>query len=230
MRVTMSRAVSAVACAAAVVVCVPTAGPARMISGLALIGAFAAAVWNVQRRRFDALVPTAGLILAFLILAGLALAAAHVLNPVPVALVTALATLAAAWFGASRPAHDSVRLKPRHTLAFAGALIFAVATVLAVRYCANSATADGNAASSIAVWAYPSGGRLHVGVGQAGGHGATVLRIVVTRAGSTVATWNDVRLAPGGTWQAPTLAMTGSGPTQVVALHGGTVVASMSSR
>ena len=65
---------------------------------------------------------------------------------------------------------------------------------------------------------------------QPAGHGATSLRIVVTQAGVTVATWNDIRLAPGQTWEAPALTVTGKGPVQVVALHGGTVMASLSSR
>ena len=98
------------------------------------------------------------------------------------------------------------------------------------RSSADGATADADGASSVAIWAYPSGDRLNVGVQQPAGHGSTSLRIVVSRAGVTVATWNDIRLAPGQTWQAPALTVTGDGPVQVVALSGGTVVASLSSR
>ena len=229
---------SAVAIASFGVVCATSVGPVRLIAGLGLIGAFAFALWFMHRRRFDALVPTTGLTLAFLILAGLALAAVHVLNPVPVALVTALATLAAAWAGASHPASASYPelaerrawFKPRHPLAVTGVLIFAAATVVAVRYSADSATVDADKASSVALWAYPSGGQLHVGVEQPAGHGTTSLRIVVSQAGVTVATWSDIRLVAGQTWEAPALTVTGKGPAKVVALHGGTVVASLSSR
>jgi hypothetical protein len=186
---------------------------------------------------FDAIVPVIGLTLVFLILAGLALAAVHSLSTVAVALVLGVVTLAAVWAGVSRPTHPTpelaergARLKPPNPLVVAGVLIFAAAAVLAVRYSAASATADADGASSVAIWAYPSGGQLHVGVQQPAGHGATSLRIVVTQAGVTVATWNDIRLAPGQTWEAPALTVTGKGPAQVVALHGGTVVASLSSR
>jgi hypothetical protein len=67
-------------------------------------------------------------------------------------------------------------------------------------------------------------------VRQPAGHGATSLRIIVTEAGVTIATWNDVRLAAGQTWEAPALTVAGKGPAHVVAMHGGTVVASLSSK
>ncbi|HZP52016.1 hypothetical protein, partial [Actinocrinis sp.] len=72
--------------------------------------------------------------------------------------------------------------------------------------------------------------QLHVGVRQPAGHGAASLRIVVSQAGATVATWNDIRLAPGQSWQAPALTVPGPGSAQVVAFDGTTVVASLSSR
>lgn len=231
-RRTPQTACSALALAAFGTLCAAPAGPVRQTAGLSLIGALAFAVWLVQRTRLEAIVPTIGLCLAFLILTGLALAAVHVLSTVPVALVMTIATLAAAWISAPHPGPADLRawLKPRHPLALAGVLLFAAATILAVRYSAASATADTNGASSVAIWAYPSGGQLHVGVEQPAGHGATTLRIVVTRAGATIATWTGIHLAPGQTWQAPALTVTGSGPVQVVALHGGTTVASLSSR
>lgn len=225
-------ACSTVALAAFGTLCAAPTGPARQIAGLSLVGALAFAVWLAQRSRFEAIVPTIGLCLAFLILTGLALAAVHVLSTVPVALVLTVATLAAAWVGASHPGSADLRpwLKPRHPLALAAILIFAAATILAVRYSAASATTDADGASSVAIWAYPSDGRLHVGIEQPAGQGATTLRIVVTRAGAIIATWTGIHLAPGQTWQAPALTVTGSGPVQVVALHGGTTVASLSSR
>lgn len=227
---------SAVAVASCGTVCATSAGPVRQIAGLGLIGAFAGAMWSLRRHRSDAVVPAVGLTLAFLILAGLALAAAHALSTVPVALVSGVATLAAAWAGvryrapAPAPASRGERLRRPNPLAIAGVLVFATAAVLAVRYSAASATADADGASSVALWAYPSGDQLHVGVRQPPGHGAVSLRIVVTRDGATVAAWDDVRLAPGQTWEAPALTVTGNGPAQVVALDGGTVVASLSSR
>ena len=225
---------SAITIASFGVICTSSAGPVRQIAGLSLIGAFACATWFLHRRRSDAIVPAIGLTLAFLVLAGLALAAIHALSTVPVALALAVGTLAAAWAGTSRPtpepAERDARLRAPNPLAVAGVLIFAAAAVLAVHYSETSATADADAASSVAIWAYPTGDQLHVGVQQPAGHGATLLRIVVTQAGATVATWNDIRLAPGQTWQAPALTVAGTSPAQVVAFHGGTVVASLSSR
>jgi Amino acid permease len=231
------RGLQAAACAAVAlvsvcVVCAASAGPVRQLAGLGLIGVFALAVWFMHRTRFEAIVPAIGLTLAFLILAGLALAAVHALSTVPVAIVFGLATLAAAWIGASRPpaarpAEPGAWLKPPYPLAVIGVLIFAAATVVAVHCSATGATTDADGVSSVAIWAYPTGDQLHVGVEQPAGHGATTLRIVVTQAGATLATWNDVRLAPGQTWQAPALTVTGIGPAQVLALRGGTVVASL---
>jgi len=233
----LQAACSAVAIASFVAICASSAGPVRQIAGLSLIGAFAFAVWFRHRGRFDAIVPAIGLTLAFLILAGLALAAVHDLDAVPVALVSAVATLAVAWADAAHPgagpaeqAEQRASLKRPHPLAVAGVLIFAAATVLAVRHSAAGATTDADRASSVAIWAYPSGDQLHVGVEQPAGHGTTTLRIVVSQAGVTVATWNNIRLASGQTWEAPAVTVTGNGPAQVVALHDGTVVASLSSR
>ncbi|HEV2639108.1 MAG TPA: hypothetical protein VGX23_28450 [Actinocrinis sp.] len=232
-------ACSALALASIAAVCASSAGPVRLVAGLGLIGDLAFALWFMRRSRFDAVVPAAGLTLAFLILAGLALAAVHALSTVPVALVSAAATLAAAWVGARHPEPDPgpesdeprARLKPSRppALALAGALVFTAAAVLAVRYSADSAAADTDGATSVAIWAYPSGGRLLVGVEQPPGHGATMLRIVASQAGTVVATWN-IALAPGQTWHAPALTVTGEGVVQIVALHGETVVASLSSR
>jgi hypothetical protein len=231
----IQAACSAVAIASFVAICASSAGPVRQIAGLALIGALAFAIWVLHRRRSDAIVPATGLTMAFLILVGLALAAVHVLSTVPVALVLVAATLLAAWAGASRPPSGlSERrswLTPRHPLAIAGVVIFAAATVVAVHYSATSAATDTDGASSVAIWAYPSGHELRVGVEQPAGHGATSLRIVVSEAGVTIATWDDVHIAPGQTWEAPALTIAGNVPaTQVVAFHGGTVVASLSSQ
>jgi hypothetical protein len=230
----IQAACSAVAIVSVCAVCAATAGPVRQIAGLSLIGALAFALWFMHRRRVDAVVPAAGLTVVFLILAGLALAAVHALDMIPVAIVLGLATLAAAWVGASRPPAEPAErrawLKPTHPLAVVGVLIFAAAAVVAIRYSATSASSDADGASSVAIWAYPSGDQLHVGVEQPAGGGGTSLRIVVTQAGVTVATWNDVRLVAGETWQAPALTVTGNAPAQVVALHGGTVVASLSSQ
>jgi len=227
-------ACSAVTIASFGIICASSAGLVRHIAGLSLLGAFACAVWFVRRQRFDAIVPAAGLTLAFLILAGLALAAVHALSTVPVALAVGVVTLGVVWVSAPAPASRHAQRKawltPPNPIAVAGVVIFAVAAVLAVHYSAASATADADAASSVALWAYPSGGRLHVGVQQPSGHGTASLQIVVTQAGSTLATWNDIHLAPGQTWEAPALTVTGNGPAEVVALHGRTVVASLSSR
>jgi hypothetical protein len=222
-------ACSAVALAAFGVVCASSAGPVRQVAGLCLIGALAFAVWFLRRGRFDAIVPTVGLTLAFLILAGLALAAVHVLNTVPVAVVAVVATLAAVWVGAGNP-DPGLAQRRWQPLALVGVLIFAAASVLAVRYSADSDTADADSASSVAIWAYPSGNQLHVGVEQPAGQGATSLQIVVTEAGVAVAKWNIVRLAAGQSWEAPALTVTGTGPAKVVVMHGGTVVASLSSQ
>lgn len=231
----LQAACSAVAIASFVAICASSAGPVRQIAGLALIGALAFAIWFLHRRRSDAIVPAIGLSVAFLILVGLALAAVHILSTVPVALMLVAATLLAAWAGAARrPSALPERrswLTPRHPLALAGVLIFAAATVVAVHHSAASATKDADGASSVAIWAYPSGHQLHVGVEQPAGHGAASLRIVVSEAGVTIATWNDVHIAAGQTWEAPALTISGNVPAaQVVAFHGETVVASLSSQ
>ena len=229
----LRAACSAVAIASFTVICASPAGPVRQVAGLSLVGAFTCAMWFLHRRRFDAIVPAIGLTLVFLVLAGLGLAAVHALSTVPAALVLAVAAVAAVWADALSPAPElaerEARLKPPKPLAVIGVLVFAAASVLAVHYSAASATADSDAASSVAVWAYPSGGQLHVGVRQPAGHGPALLRIVVTQAGVTVAKWNNVHLAPGQTWEAPALTVTGQSPAQVVALDGTTVVASLSS-
>jgi predicted PurR-regulated permease PerM len=170
-------------------------------------------------------VPAIGLTLVFLVLAGLGLAAFHALNTVTVALAVGIAALAAACYAARGIAKRKARPSP---LAIAGVLVFVVASVLAVRYAGGSATADADGASSLAVWAYPSGDRLQVGVQQPPGRGTESLRVVVTQAGAAVTTWKNIRLAPGQTWEAPALTLTGNGPVQVVVLHTGTVVASVS--
>jgi hypothetical protein len=226
-------ACSAVTIAAVAATCAP-AGPLRLIAGLSLLAALACALWLLHRARFPALVPAIGLTLAFLVLAGLALAAAHWLTAFPAALTTAAAALTAAWASvrypeAQRPDQPerAPKLKPG-PLAVAGVLVFALTATLAIRYAATSATTGSAAASSLAVWAYPAGDQLHVGARQPAGHGSASLRIVVTQAGITTAAWNNVRLAPGQAWEAPALTLTGSGPVQVTALRAGTVVASLS--
>jgi hypothetical protein len=227
----LPAACSAVAIASFGIICTSSAGPVRLTAGLSLIGAFACAMCLVHEDRFDAIVPAVGLTLAFLILAGLALAAVHALSTVPIALTMGVATLAAAWagvFSAPGLAERRARLKPPNPFAVTGVLIFAAAAVLAVHHSATSATADADGASSVAIWAYPSGDQLHVGVQQPAGHGATSLRILVTQAGVAVAAWSDIRLAPGQTWEAPALTFTGGGAVKVTALHGGTAVASLS--
>jgi hypothetical protein len=213
------------------IICV-SSGSIRLTAGLCLLGAFTSSLWLVHRIRFPAIVSAVGLSLVFFILAGLGLAAAHALSTVPTALAIEVVTLAAVrssvFYQSPELAERRARLKPSNPLAVIGVLIFAAAVVLAVRYATASATADSNGASSLAVWAYPAGTQLHVGAQQPPGHGAASLRIVVTQAGVTAAAWNNIRLAPGQTWEAPALTLTGNGPVQVIAFRGGHVVASLS--
>jgi hypothetical protein len=228
----LPAACSAVTALALGLICL-SAGPVKLAGVLILLGAFVCAMWVAHQARFVAIAPAIGLALAFLILIGLALAVFHALNTDPIALAIGAITLAAAWASSLYPAAGAlerrIRVKLPSPIAAGGIAIFAAAAVFAVHYSAVSATADSDGASSLAVWAYPSGGQLHVGARQPPGHGSTTLRIVVTHAGITAATWNDVRLAPGQTWAAPALTLTGNGPTRVVASHGGIVVASFSS-
>ncbi|MDQ2811092.1 MAG: hypothetical protein M3Z75_04230 [Actinomycetota bacterium] len=212
-------------------ICTST-GTIRLIAGLNLLGALAGALWLTHQVRFRALGPAIGLTLAFLVLAGLGLAAVHALNTIPTALATVAATLAAAWISVFWPAPGLAGRAPRpglpNPLAVAGVLIATVAATVAIHYAAGSATAGADRASSLAVWAYSSGGQLQIGAQQPAGHGAAWLRIVVTQAGITTAAWNNVRLAPGQTWEAHPLALTGNGLVRVVALRGGVVVARLS--
>jgi hypothetical protein len=224
-------AITAVTIASAGAICL-TAGPLRLIAGLSLLAALACAMCILHRARFDAIVPAGGLTLVFLVLAGLGLAAVHLLSVVPTTLTVGTAALAVAWASVRSPAgrHPARAARPGTPgyLAVAGVLVFAITATLAVRYAATSATADSAGASSLAVWAYPVGDQLHVGAQQPDGHGAVSLRIVVTQAGVTTAAWNNVRLGAGQAWEAPALALTGTGPVRVVALRAGTVVASLS--
>ncbi|MGH3166032.1 MAG: hypothetical protein ACRDN0_09080 [Trebonia sp.] len=223
-----------------------SAGTVREVAGLSLLLALACAIWLAYRARFRAIVPAIGLTLAFLVLAGLALAGARMLTTVPTALVIWIATLTAAWASVRSPgpfcSPGSVRapgpvrspgpvraraLPGKAVLAVAGAGFFAVASVFAVHYAADSATASADGVSSLAIWAYPAGDRLQVGLQAPAGQEAVSLRVLVTQAGTRVAAWNIVRIAPGKTWEAPALTLTGNGSVQVTALHGGTVVASL---
>jgi predicted PurR-regulated permease PerM len=166
-----------------------------------------------------------GLSVVFLVLAGLGLAAVHALNDITAALAAGIAALAATWYVARGKAEWTTRLDP---FAIAGVLVFVVASVLAVRYSAVSATTHADGASSLAVWAYPAGDRLQVGMRQPPGRREASLRVVVSQEGTTARAWNNVRLAPGQTWEAPPLTLTGTGSVRVVVLSAGTVVASVS--
>jgi hypothetical protein len=231
----------AVACSAVTVVAVGvtalSAGPVRLTAAAILLAVFVGASWLLQRARFDALGPAVGLALACLILIGLALAAVGALNSVAIASALGAVTLAAAWASTTlhpSAAHPSTAAHPAEwkppqqrpsSFVVGGAVIFAAAAACSVYYSAASATADSERASSPALWAYPVGDQLDVGLQQPAGYGSTSLRIVVTQAGITIAAWKDIRVAPGQTWKARPIALTGSGPAQVVAFRGGIVVA-----
>lgn len=208
-----------------------SAGPVKVAGGLVVLGAFASALWIAQRSRFAAVAPAIGLVLASLVLIGLGLAAAHVLSTSFAALAVGTVTIAVAWAGSRRPEQPPRRqASPRrfHLAAAGGAVFFVVAAAFAIHYSAVSAVADSEQATSLSVWAYPSGGQLHVGAEQPLGHGATSLRIVVSYAGATAATWNNVDLYPGQTWKAPLLGLPRNGAIRVVACHGRDVVATLS--
>jgi len=236
----LPAACSAVAVVAVGVICVST-GPVRLTAVLILLGTFAGAIWRLHRAQFAALWPAVGLTLAGLILIGLALAAAGALTTTAIAAAIGVVTVAIAWAStawastawASPPNSASVAewrtwLTRPSPFAVAGAVIFATAAACSIVYSAASSAADSDRASSLALWAYPTGDRLDVGVWQPAGHGPTSLRIVVTQAGITIAAWKDIWLAPGQTWEARPIALTGDGPTQVVVFRGGSVVASLS--
>jgi hypothetical protein len=222
---------SAITVLAVGLVCTST-GLVKLMGGLILLSAFVGAMWIAQKARFVAIAPAVGLALASLILIGLALAAVQALSTTPVALAVGVVTLAAAWTSSRRQAAGTLErtapLKPLNPLTIGGVVVFAAAAVFAVHYSVVNAVADSDRASSLAVWAYPSGGQLLVGARQPPGHGSTSLRIVVTQAGITAEVWSHVRLAPGQTWRAPPLALAGNGPIHVVARHGGQVVARLS--
>jgi hypothetical protein len=240
---------SAVTVVAFGLICLST-GPVRLAAALMLLGAFVGASWLLQRAQFATLGPAVGLALVGLILVGLALAAASSLTTIAVAAAIGVLTVAIAWASTvpastvsastmsastvpASTAHPAdaatrTRLTRPSPLAVAGLVIFATATACSVVYSAASATSDSDRASSLALWAYPTGNRLDVGVWQPADHGWASLRIVVTQAGTTIAAWRDIRLAPGQTWEARPITLTGDGPTQVVVFRGGSVVASLS--
>jgi hypothetical protein len=208
-----------------------SAGPVRLVAGLILLASFACAAvcaaWIAQQARFTAIGPATGLALAALILIGLVLAVLRILDTVPTALAVAALTLLTLWasrrYLAAQVPERGKRVSPA---ALAGGAIFVVAAVVAVHYSAVSSMAGSARASSLAVWAYPSGGQLHIGAREPAGQPSVSLQIVVTSAGITTADWNDVRLAGGQTWQAPSLPMTGYAPIRVLIRRGGIIVAS----
>jgi hypothetical protein len=208
-----------------------SADAVKVAGGLVLLGAFASALWIAQRSRFVAIAPAIGLVLASLILIGLGLAAAHVLSTSFATPAIGVVTIAVAWAGSRRPEQPPrQRTAPRqfNLVAAAGAVFFVIAAAFAIHYSAVSAVSDSEQGTSLSVWAYPSGGRLHVGAEQPLGHGATSLRIVVGYPGANAATWNNVDLSPGQVWKAPLLALPRNGPIRVVALRGQDVVAALS--
>jgi hypothetical protein len=208
-----------------------TSGPFRLAAALLLLGAFIGSIWILHRARFAALGPSVGLALAGLTLIGLAFAAAGALTIVPIASAIAAVTLAAAWARTLYPgtaAERGTQVKRPGPFAVGGVIIFAVLAAFSVRYSAVSATADSDHASSPALWAYPVGDQFDVGVRQPAGQPPTSLRIVVTQAGSTLAAWQDIRLAPGQAWRAQLIALSIDGPVQVVAFQGKTIVARLS--
>lgn len=234
-----SAACSAVTVVAFGLICLST-GPVRLTAAAILLGGFVSAIWLLHRAQFAALGPAVGVALACLILIGLALAAAGALTTVAIAAAIGAITLATiwantAWASTLHPtaapvaaAERSTRLKRPSPFAVGGVVIFAAAAACSVHYSATSATADSDQASSPALWAYPAGDRLDVGVWQPPGYGSMSLRIVVTQAGITIAAWKDIRVAPGQTWEAPPIALRNDGPTQVVAFRGRSVVARLS--
>lgn len=207
-------------------------GPAKLTGGLILLGALAGGIWISNEARFVAVAPAVGLALALLILIGLVLAAVHELNATVLAVAIGAVTLVAAWGGSLRPRarvrERTPSVKPPHPLAVGGVVILVAAAAFAVHYSAGSAASNSDQASSLAVWAYPSGTQLQVGAEQPPGHGSVSVRIVVTHAGITAAAWNHVRLAPGQAWKAPPLTVIGNGPTQVVASQDARVLARLS--
>jgi hypothetical protein len=218
---------SAITVLALVVVCT-SVGLIKLIGGVILLGVFASVLWIAQKSRFVAIAPAIGLILTSLVIIGFALAAVHALDVRPVALTVGTVAVAAVWASSRRPSVQRAPLRPLHLIAAGGAAVFAMAAVFAIHYSSVSAVTDLDQATSLAVWAYPSGHQLHVGVQQPPEHQPISLRIVVIHAGLTAAVWNHVRLAPGQTWQAPPLTLAGSGPIRVIARDSAQVVASLS--
>jgi hypothetical protein len=222
---------SAVTAIAVDLVCT-SSGSTKIAGGLILLGALTCAMWMALQRQVVSIAPAVGLVLASLVLTGIALAAVHGLSTTNVARTIGVLTLAGAWVGSRLPEADAPRQarppKPLVLLAAAGVAVFVAAATFAVHYSAASAAADSRRATSLAVWAYPSGQQLRVGAQQSPGAGAISLQIVVTHAGATAAAWSHVRLSAGQTWEAPPLKLTGTGPTRVVARDGSHVIASLS--
>jgi hypothetical protein len=222
-----SLACSAVAAIAVGLVLVSN-GLVKQAAGLIVLAAFVTALWIAQKRAYIAFAPAVGLALASLVLIGVALAAAHLLNTGFTTLGVGAITVGVACTGARRPhlpTQRRMRSAQLNVFAAAGAIFFIVSATFAVHYSAVSAVADSNQATSLSVWAYPSGDQLHVGAEQAPGHSAISLQIVVSYAGTVAATWGNVNLFPGHAWKAPSLALPRSGaPIRVVARQGKDIV------
>jgi hypothetical protein len=220
-----------VAAALAFALVLASTGSLKLAGGLILLGAFVGAILLAQGFRFVSVAPAVGLVLASLVLIGVGLAAVHMLNSGVAPAAAAIATIGVAWIGWRRTVVDPRNPRPTRRLnwvAGAGVAFFAMAAAFAIHYSAVSVTADSNRATSLALWAYPSHGHLHVGVEQPAGRNLGPVLIVVTYAGTTAATWRNVDLAPDQTWQAPPLALPRSGAIRVTVRRGGRVIATLS--
>jgi hypothetical protein len=234
-RVTIAQWAPSLVCSAvtalAVGLVLVSSGLVKQAAGLLVLAAFVTALWIAQKRAYIAVAPAVGLLLASLVLIGVALAVAHLLTTGITTMAVGAITVGVACAGARRPRQPAKRRRGSAQLnvsAAAGTIFFVIAAIFAVHYSAASAVTDSNQATSLSVWAYPSGDQLHVGAEQPLGHSATSLQIVVSYAGTATATWSNVNLSPGHAWRAPSLALPRSGPIRVVARHGQDVVATLS--
>jgi hypothetical protein len=201
----------------------------KISGGLLLLAAVAGAMWLAHDAALVDFSPALGLALVSLVLVALVLAAAHRLSTVSMTLALAGLTLVVAW-GSTWHRRSPVRLRvtplrSAYLWIVLGMAVLATSAVFAVRYSSGSATADADRALSTAVWAYQSGGQLHIGAAEPPGHGTIPLQVYVTQGKRIVATWHNILLASSRTWQAPPLTVHRANGMKVVARSNERIIA-----
>jgi hypothetical protein len=203
----------------------------RILGGLLLLTACVSAIWLAYDAAFVAVSLALGLSVTSLILIALALAVVHFLNlnavwiTLAIAILTILTACGSAWRGGAPVGLRLTAWRSAFVGVVVGMAILATSAVFAVRYSADSAAADADRALSTAVWAYESGGQLHVGAAAPPGQGSIALEVDVTSGKRLVASWNQVHIASDRSWEGRPLTLRGTTDMKVTVRSNGKIIA-----